>query len=103
MARPHTLTSVLPTLGHMIRRFWPYVRKQRAVIVASFFALFAEIGLRLLEPWPLKFVFDRVYASHHVHDAAASIPTVNIDPLTLICLAALAVVCITALRAVVSY
>jgi len=103
MASPDTLTTSLPTLGHMIRRFWPYVRKQRAVIAASFFALFAEIGLRLLEPWPLKFVFDRVFASHHRHDAAAAIPTVNIDPLTLIGLAALAVVCITALRAVAAY
>jgi ATP-binding cassette subfamily B protein len=88
----------------MIRRFWPYVRKQRGLIVASFFALFAEIGLRLLEPWPLKFVFDRVFASHHHHGAATAIPTATIlDPLTLIGLAALAVVCITALRAVAAY
>jgi len=104
MAGPETLRTSLPTLAQFVRRFWPYVRKQRAMIAASFSALFAEIALRLLEPWPLKFVFDRIFASHHRRAIVSSIPAVNaLDPLTLIGLSALAVVFITGLRAVAAY
>src|SRR5207249_12277636 len=45
---------------------WPYVRRERPLIVVSLLALYAEIGLRLLEPWPLKVVLDHVVgAGHH--------------------------------------
>ncbi len=42
------------------RLFWPEVRPQRRLLVMGLVALFAEVGLRLLEPWPLKLVFDYV-------------------------------------------
>src|SRR2546422_6115232 len=49
-------------------RSWPYVRRERPLIVVSLLALYAEIGLRLLEPWPLKVVLDHVVSSgHHGH------------------------------------
>ena len=60
MATPTNLTEKLPSLWRISKYFWPHVRKYRALIAASMFALFAEVGLRLLEPWPLKVVFDRV-------------------------------------------
>jgi ATP-binding cassette subfamily B protein len=50
--------------GHL----WPYARTQAWLIVGGVFALFAEIAPRLLEPWPLKIVFDDLL----VPDAAAS-------------------------------
>src|SRR5260370_41594817 len=65
MARPQTIQESLPTLWQILRRFRPYVRKQKAVIGASFVALFAEIALRLVEPWPLKLVFDHVIVAKH--------------------------------------
>jgi ATP-binding cassette subfamily B protein len=36
----------------LARRFWPYLRRERPLIAVSLLALYAEIGLRLLEPWP---------------------------------------------------
>src|SRR6266852_966596 len=89
MARPQTIQESLPTLWQILRRFRPYVRKQKAVIGASFVALFAEIALRLVEPWPLKLVFDHVIvAKHHGHGLT---------------IAALAVVTITGLRSLADY
>lgn len=52
--------SALPGLVKLVRLFWPEVRPQRRLLVLGLVALFAEVGLRLLEPWPLKLVFDYV-------------------------------------------
>src|SRR2546427_520209 len=60
MGRPLSLRDSLPGLGRLTRRFWPYVRRERPLIMVSLLALYAEIVLRLLEPWPLKWVLDRV-------------------------------------------
>ncbi len=54
------LKEVLPGSIKILRKFSPYIRKRKVVIVASFFALLFETGLRLLEPWPLKYIFDYV-------------------------------------------
>jgi ATP-binding cassette, subfamily B, bacterial len=103
MRRPSKLKECLPGLRHILSRFWPYIRKQRGLIVGSLLLLFAGVGLRLLEPWPLKIVFDRVIPIHH-HKAASSIPLLDaLDPATLLVLAALAVVAINALRGLADY
>src|SRR5207249_8932430 len=65
--------------------------------------LFAEVGLRLIEPWPLKFVFDRILA-HGKRDRLSFLPDVaGVDPMIALAVAALAVVAITGLRSVASY
>src|SRR6185436_17742732 len=63
---------------------------------------FAEVGLRLLEPWPLKFVFDRILTTDS--NRRPWLPSFDaFDPATLLACAAVAVVCITGLRALASY
>src|SRR5262245_28945346 len=97
------LQDNLPGLLRILRYFWPHVRQYRGLMVGSLLALLAEVGLRLLEPWPLKFVFDRVL---HVGDRQRTwTPAVlkGIDPLSLLMLAAVAVIVIAGLRAVASY
>jgi len=42
------------------RRFWPLLRNQRLAAAGAVTALLAEVALRALEPWPLKYVFDEV-------------------------------------------
>src|SRR5262245_21567965 len=103
MSRPKTLHEALPNLWRFARYVRPGVHKQRALIAVSFVALFAEIGLRLLEPWPLKFIFDRVIVRAHVGRALGIHALDALDPTTLISLAAVAVVSITALRALAAY
>ncbi len=65
MPQPKKFRESLPTALQILRYFWPEIRKHRALITGSLMALFVEIGLRLLEPWPLKFVFDRVIGVRH--------------------------------------
>jgi ATP-binding cassette, subfamily B, bacterial len=98
MSRPETLPQTVPGFWRMLRRFWPYIRKRTGLVAGSLLALCAEVLLRLLEPWPLKFVFDRIIAPPT--DAGGAPAT---DTMTLLTLAALAVVAITGLRAVTAY
>ncbi len=58
MPQPKKFRESLPTALQILRYFWPEIRKHGALITGSLMALFVEIGFRLLEPWPLKFVFD---------------------------------------------
>jgi ATP-binding cassette subfamily B protein len=93
----------LPGLWRISKYFWPHVQKYRGLIAVSMLALFAEVGLRLLEPWPLKFVFDRVI---HVGQPRRQwlLPAFDgLEPMTLAALAAVAIVAITGLRALASY
>src|SRR2546422_5331769 len=102
MGHPLTLRAALPGLGRLVRRLWPYVQRERPLIVVSLLALYAEIGLRLLEPWPLKVVLDHVVGAGH-HGRWVDRVLAALDPGTLLALAAVAVVAFAGLRALAAY
>lgn len=60
MPRPKNLKEAVPGLVRTIRYLWPYTRKHKKLVLGSFVALFATVGFRALEPWPLQFVIDYV-------------------------------------------
>ena len=60
MSRQVKPQEMLPDLVRLLRHFWPYTRKYRLLIFGAVATLIAQVGLRILEPWPLKFVFDRI-------------------------------------------
>jgi ATP-binding cassette subfamily B protein len=95
MARLPTLQSAIPAYSRILRHFGPQIARQRGLIAGSMAALFVEIAARLIEPWPLKFVFDRVLAT----DGS----TGTMDTTTLLLVAAGSVVAIAGLRAGASY
>src|SRR5207245_1225149 len=97
------LQKSLPSLWRILLHFWPHIRQYRLLMAGSLLALFAEVGLRLLEPWPLKFVFDHIIGSNTKRGAAFLSRFESVDAMTLLTCAAVAVVVITALRAVASY
>jgi ATP-binding cassette, subfamily B, bacterial len=103
MSRPAKLTESLPGLGHILRRFRPYIRKQRRLIMGSFVLLFTGIGLRLLEPWPLKIVFDHVLPIKHHKTPAHVLALDLVEPTTLLVLASLGVVVVIGLRSIADY
>lgn len=87
----------------MVRRFGPYLRRYRLLIAGSMLALLAEVGLRLLEPWPLKFILDRVIATAPSGGDSGVAIIDGLDALTLLTLSALGLVVITSLRALAAY
>ncbi|SEE95474.1 ABC transporter ATP-binding protein [Ruania alba] len=77
----------------------PHLRAERTLLFGGSAALFAEVAMRLLEPWPLKFVLDGVIAASGARiglDAPDNLPMV----LVLACVALLVIV---TLRAVAAY
>ncbi len=102
MARTRT-TTPYPGWRQILVRFWPHIRVQRGLIAGSSLAMFGEVVLRLLEPWPLKFVFDRVITSTPA-GGESGIPAVDaLAPMPLLTLCAVSLVIIAGLRALCSY
>jgi ATP-binding cassette, subfamily B, bacterial len=97
MARPPSLVTSLPGLGRLLKRFRPYLRRQQALVAGGFAALFAEVALRLLEPWPLKYVIDHLLGG----STAAAGPGLGGEQLLVA--AALAVVVLAGARALTAY
>src|SRR5438128_390912 len=98
MSRPENLQKSLPGLWRITRYFWPHVRQHRGLIAMSMLALFAEVSLRLLEPWPLKFVFDHILRVRPTRKGALPPFLESLDPITLLTVAAVSVLVITGLR-----
>jgi ATP-binding cassette subfamily B protein len=94
--------AILPGMIRIGRKFWPYIKKRQILIGGSFVALLFETGFKLLEPWPLKFVFDRVLVENTSNSAQVAIAS-NIDPMLLLAFLAFAIVAISALGGCAAY
>lgn len=103
MSRAATLGEALPSFWRILRRFSPEIRRQRAVIAGSFAALLAEVLLRLLEPWPLKLVFDEVIAPGRGPRRTHLSWVDSIDPALLLPGLVVALIAVSGLRALAAY
>ncbi|CAM3622292.1 ABC transporter ATP-binding protein [Isoptericola cucumis] len=67
MAEPRASRTSVRAAGRAFSRFWPHlrhhVRPERRLLVLGSLAMLAEVAMRLLEPWPLKYVVDGIVAS----------------------------------------
>ena len=90
------MTNGTPKLSRLLRPYW-----KRLTI--AFAAMLVESAADLLEPWPLKIIFDYVIGSKKMPAwLAAALPD-GVDRMTLLNLAALAVVVIAIVGAISSY
>jgi len=98
-----SIRAAAPGMWRIVSRFWPQIRKQRLLLAGSFVALLGQVALRLLEPWPLKFIFDRVItdAPNAGHSGIGFVDGMSSD--LLLVLAAGSVIAITGLRAGAGY
>ncbi len=103
MTRPKTLRESLPGLRHTLLAFAPYLRRQRWMAVGSVAALLAGVGLKLLEPWPLKWVFDHVLAMNGRVGKSGAGFLVGYDAGTILGIAVTALIIIAAIRAFAEY
>ncbi|MEO1375332.1 MAG: ABC transporter ATP-binding protein [Cyanobacteria bacterium J06635_10] len=96
------LKGVMPGIIHILRNFSPYIRKQRVLITGSFLALLADTGLGLLEPWPLKYVFDHILipGQNNSSDIGSNY---GLSPMVLLSLLAISIVIIAAMSSIASY
>lgn len=103
--QPQTLRETLPRLDRVVRRFWPQLAKYRGLLAGSVAALLVGTAFKLLEPWPLKLVFDRLFYGSDFRAAKWTfVPGIEaIGPSRLIAVSVIAMVVITTLRAGAEY
>jgi ATP-binding cassette subfamily B protein len=95
------LQKTLPDFARLIQRLWPYLRGHRTLLILSTLAMIAEILLRVLEPWPLKWVFD--YLAGSSKNTPHFLNFRHIDSAVFFILIAIAVVVVTVLRSLADY
>jgi ATP-binding cassette, subfamily B, bacterial len=93
----------LPSLRRIITRFSPQIRRQRWLLAGSFIALLLETGLRLLDPWILKFIFDELILKNFDTSLIGIEALRNLPPVTVLTIASISIVVIAVLRAFVAY
>jgi ATP-binding cassette subfamily B protein len=98
-----TISESAPSVRDILVRFWPFIRKRRGLLTGATIALIGEVFLRLLEPWPLKFVFDRVIVPPE-RMGSTGVPALDaMSPMALLTVSAGIVVALAAIRGVVGY
>ena len=102
MSRSAGAQQIVPDLWRLLRHFWPYARRYRPLIFGAILTLIAQVGLRILEPWPLKFVFDRIIPTNSQGSGRFDVLD-RLDPAWLLALCALSLVAITGLRSMAVY
>ncbi len=60
MARPKGLKQSVPGLIRFFSYILPFIKSNKWLIIGAFISLFAQTFLRLLEPWPMKFIIDKL-------------------------------------------
>lgn len=104
MARPQSLSQTLPSLRRLTQAFWPFIRRQRGLAIGSLLAMLIGVGLKLLEPWPLKWVFDYVLPIADAPNRGVLHSLFSqMSPMGVLGIAAVAVVLVSASRALVEY
>ncbi|MGO1167994.1 MAG: ABC transporter ATP-binding protein, partial [Janibacter sp.] len=54
--KPKDLREAIPGLKRLLPHVRPHLRRQRMLIAGGGTAMGLEVAMRLLEPWPMKFV-----------------------------------------------
>ncbi|ACK68196.1 ABC transporter related [Rippkaea orientalis PCC 8801] len=99
MSSKKTLQTTIPSLGRLVTRFFPYLQQQKSWLGLAMLAITADVVLRILEPWPLKLIFDYVLLKNE-----PPLPFfAPLSPLTLLTLCILGIVAMTGLRAFSAY
>jgi ATP-binding cassette subfamily B protein len=101
-AKEKELIGVIPGILRILNKLSLYIREQKVLIAGSFLALLLETGLRLLEPWPLKYVFDYILIPAH-NNSVNSINHYGLSPVLLLTLAAVGIVVISAVGSIAAY
>ena len=103
MLGQNTLRQAMAAAKRFNHAFSPYLRPQRRMVSGALLALVFGTLLRILEPWPLKFILDRITNTDPEH-SKVSIAWINaLDAQTLILFAAISFVLLASCRAASHY
>ncbi|MEO0933828.1 MAG: ABC transporter ATP-binding protein [Cyanobacteria bacterium J06641_2] len=101
--KPKNIKAALPGISEILRRFAPQIRQQQSLLIMSFLGLMTEIALHLLQPWPLKLIFDYILVPDF-KTKIAELPFLSgFSPVTLVTIFSFSLIGIVALRSFAAY
>jgi ATP-binding cassette, subfamily B, bacterial len=95
--------KALPSVRKFLSRFAPQIRQQGWLISGSLVALLIETWLRLLDPWPLKFIFDSLIVTGFNTNAIELPFWRGQSSFFILAILALFIIAIALLRAILAY
>ncbi len=101
--RPKNIKQGISGLNRIVKHFLPQIRQQGGLLTISFLALLAETGLHILEPWPLKFIFDEIIFKEFQVESLQVPFLDNLSVITLLTLLVVALVITALLRGTMAY
>ena len=101
--KPKSLGAALPSIIAILKHFWPYLRSQQRLLWTAFIALLAETAMRLLEPWPLKLMFDHVILPGFHVDSLGIHGLEGLSPIIALTVLSIGLVLISTLRGMFAY
>ncbi|MEM8675987.1 MAG: ABC transporter ATP-binding protein [Cyanobacteria bacterium P01_G01_bin.67] len=101
--RPKNIKQGISGISRILGYFLPQIRSQSRLIAVSFSALIGETIFRMLEPWPLKFIFDEIiYQGFEVE--SLKVPFLdNFNSTGLLTILAVGLVALAGLRGTMAY
>jgi ATP-binding cassette, subfamily B, bacterial len=99
MSKARSLNRALPILAEVLRSFSPYLKQHKVLLIVASVAMLGDVTFRILEPLPLKFVFDYVLDDNPIPNPVLA----QLSPIWLLTLCAGAILVLTALRAFAAY
>jgi ATP-binding cassette subfamily B protein len=103
MKRPQTAREILASLRRIFSRLRPYFQRQRLLLAGSFVTLLLEVAFSVMEPWPIKFIFDHLFHTEHDKRFGRIAFLDGLDPTTFVAVGAVALVALSGLRALAAY
>ena len=101
--RPKNIKQGISGTSRIVKHFFPQIRQQGGLLTISFLALLAETGLHILEPWPLKFIFDEIIFKEFQVESLKVPFLDNLSVITLLTLLVVALVITALLRGTMAY
>jgi ATP-binding cassette, subfamily B, bacterial len=97
------LTPGRPGIGRILKRFAPQLAQQQHLLLLSFVGLMSEIVLHLLEPFPLKLIFDYILLPGTTTKPFPIPGLAHFNSVTLLTLLTAGLIAIATLRAIAAY
>ncbi|NIU86107.1 MAG: ATP-binding cassette domain-containing protein [Nitrosopumilaceae archaeon] len=103
MAKKKKINDLVPSLINIFKYFSVYIKQQKTIIVLSTLALVSQVAFRLLEPWPIKYIFDYLLLNDKSQESAVNNFLNNFENNTVLIILCLALVIFATLRAAANY
>jgi ATP-binding cassette subfamily B protein len=93
--------GILSGSARLVRAFWPEIKTQRWRLLLSMAIVCSAVVFQVLEPWPLKFIYDHIFRAHR---SRMSLPLLSaLSSQAVLGWSVIAIVVIAALAALTEY